>query len=586
MTVRWRAAVLAIVVAACGGAQRAVPRTPPASLPLSADASMSSRWPFRISAPSARTTRGMVASESEVATRVGAEVLRSGGSAVDAAIATVFALAVAYPAAGNVAGGGFLVTRTYDGATAALDFRERAPASAERTMFVGTGGRLADRSRTGHLSAGVPGTVAGMWAAHERFGTRPWAELLAPAIRLAEEGVVVDAYTATTLKEHADRLKHYPASVALFFRQGAPLVAGARWRNPELARVLRRIASDGPRGFYDGETADLFVAELSRGGGIITHADLRAYEAKWRVPVEFEYRGAHVITMPPPSSGGITLALIAGILEGYDLRAAGWQSPIAMHLTAESMRRAYAVRNEILGDPDFVDIPRERLLSRQFANELRASISPDRATPSAMVAGRVGAGPEGKHTTHLSIVDAQGNAVSVTTTLNNDFGSAVTVTGAGFLLNNEMDDFTAEPGVPNGFGLIQGEANAIAPGKRMLSSMAPTVVVGKDGAPLLITGAGGGSRIISAVFQLISNVIDHGMDLPSAVAAPRLHHQHLPDSIALEGGFTADERHALERLGHNIKLVEKNGYATSILRVGREWVGVSDPRVGGLASGH
>jgi gamma-glutamyltranspeptidase/glutathione hydrolase len=585
MTVR-RLAVLAIVTAACGGAQQAAPRTSPPSAP-SADASASSRWPFRVSAPPARAGRGMVASESEVATRVGAEVLRSGGSAVDAAIATVFALAVAYPAAGNVAGGGFLVARMSDGTTAALDFRERAPAAAERTMFAGTGGRLAGRSRTGHLAAGVPGTVAGMWAAHERFGTRPWAELLAPAIRLAEEGVIIDAYTATTLKEHAERLEAYPASVALFFRQGATLSAGAQWRNPELARVLRRVASAGPREFYDGETAELLVAEMRRGGGIITRADLRAYEAKWRAPIEFGYRGARVISMPPPSSGGITLALIAGILEGYDLRAAGWHSPLAMHLTVESMRRAFAVRNEVLGDPDFVDIPRDRLLSRGFASELRASISPDRATPSAAVSGRVGAGPEGRHTTHFSIVDARGNAVAVTTTLNNDFGSAVTVTGGGFLLNNEMDDFTAEPGVPNGFGLTQGEANAIAPGKRMLSSMAPTIVVGRDGGPLLVTGAGGGSRIISAVFQVLSNVVDHRMDLASAVAAPRLHHQHLPDAIAVErGGFSAAERGALERRGHAIQLVEQNAYATSILRVSGEWVGVWDARVGGYASGY
>lgn len=586
MTVR-RFAVLAIAIAACGGGPRQASSTPPTSSPSRSDKSMSSEWPFRNSTPPARATHGMVASESEIATRVGAEVLRSGGTAIDAAIATVFALAVAYPAAGNVAGGGFLVARMHDGTTTSLDFRERAPAGATRTMFAGTSGQLAGRSRTGHLAAGVPGTVAGMWAAHERFGTRPWADLLAPAIRLAEEGVLVDAYTAATLEEHAERLRQYPASVAVFFRDGAPLRVGTRWKNPELARVLRRVASDGRSGFYDGETAALLVAEMRRGSGIISRADLRSYEAKWRAPVEFDYRGAHVVSMPPPSSGGITLALIAHMLEGYDLRAAGWHSPRAMHLTAESMRRAFAVRNEVLGDPDFVDVPHERLLSARFASELRATISPDRATPSASVSGRVGAGPQGKHTTHFSIVDTQGNAVSVTTTLNNDFGSAVTVSGAGFLLNNEMDDFTAEPGVPNGFGLTQGEANAIAPGKRMLSSMAPTIVVARDGTLLLVTGAGGGSRIISAVWQVMSNVIDHGMDLPTAIAAPRLHHQHLPDVLALErGGFSADERGALERLGHRVQLVEKNAYVTSILRVGTQWVGVNDPRVGGYVTGH
>ena len=580
----WRP-IIALVVAACGGTGQG--GYPVASPSRNVDVAGASQWPYRISAMPARAGHGMVATESETATLVGAEVLRNGGSAIDAAIATVFALAVAYPAAGNVAGGGFLVARMHDGTTTSLDFRERAPGSAERSMFAGTRGELGGRSRTGPLAAGVPGTVAGMWTAHQRFGTRPWSELLAPAIRLAEEGVIIDEYTATTLEEHAARLQQYPASVALFFRNGVPLRTGTLWRNPELARVLRRIATNGREGFYAGETAELLVTEMLRSGGIITHADLQAYEAKWREPVEFSYRGARVISMPPPSSGGITLALIAHILEGYDLRAAGWNSPLAIHIGAEAMRRAYAVRNEVLGDPDFVNVPRDRLLSLQFANELRASISSERATPSTSVSGSAGAGREGKHTTHLSIIDAQGNAVSVTTTLNNDFGSAVTVAGAGFLLNNEMDDFTAEPGVANGFGLVQGEANAIAPGKRPLSSMAPTIVVGKEGLPLLITGAGGGSRIISAVFQVMSNVIDHGMDLSSAVAAPRMHHQHLPDAIDLErSGFSAETQAALRRLGHSIQLVDKNAYVTPILRMGTGWIGVNDPRVGGHAAGH
>jgi gamma-glutamyltranspeptidase/glutathione hydrolase len=580
----WRL-VIAFLVAACSGTgQGGIPMASPST---NVDAEAARQWPFRISAMPARADHGMVATESETATLVGAEVLRNGGSAIDAAIATVFALAVAYPAAGNVAGGGFLVARMHDGTTTSLDFRERAPGSAERTMFAGTRGELGGRSRTGHLAAGVPGTVAGMWAAHQRFGTRPWAELLAPAIRLAEEGVIVDEYTATTLEEHAARLRQYPASVTVFFRNGVPLRAGTRWRNPELARVLRRIAANGREGFYRGETAELLVMEMLRGGGIITRDDLQSYEAKWREPVEFDYRGAHVISMPPPSSGGITLGLISHILEAYDLRAAGWNSPLAIHLGAEAMRRAYAVRNEVLGDPDFVNVPRDRLLSPQFANDLRASISAERATPSTRVSGRTGAASEGKHTTHLSIIDAKGNAVSVTTTLNNDFGSAVTVAGAGFLLNNEMDDFTAEPGVANGFGLVQGEANAIAPGKRPLSSMAPTIVVGRNGLPLLVTGAGGGSRIISAVFQVMSNVLDHGMDLSSAVAAPRMHHQHLPDSIDLERhSFSEETQAALKRLGHSIHLVDKNAYVTPILRMGSGWVGVNDPRVGGHAAGY
>ncbi|HEX7119175.1 MAG TPA: gamma-glutamyltransferase [Longimicrobiales bacterium] len=531
----------------------------------------------------------MVASDAPLATRVGVDVLRAGGNAVDAAVATAFALAVVYPEAGNLGGGGFMVLRRADGETAALDFREKAPLAATRDMFLDETGELTDRSITGHLAAGVPGAVAGLWEAHRRYGSLPWEDVVAPAIRLAEDGFIVDERLASTVAGEADRLRRFPASAALFLPGGEPLRVGTRWRNPELAAVLRRIAEHGPAGFYSGETADLIVAEMRRGGGIITHEDLASYRAVWREPVEFDYRGHHIISMPPPSSGGLTLALIANILEGYDLRALGWNSPEALHLTAEAMRRAFANRNHFLGDPDFVRIPRERFLSEDFAASLRAGIDRDRATPSAEVTpGTTTAiGAEGDHTTHFSVVDARGNAVALTTTINSLYGSAVTVAGAGFVLNNEMDDFAAKPGEPNQFGLVQGEANAIEPGKRMLSAMTPTIVLSPEGTPLLVTGARGGPRIISATFQVISNVVDHGMDVAAAVAAPRIHHQHLPDVLFYErGGLLPRQIRALEAIGHDVRPRATVATAPAVLRRDGVWTGVPDPRTGGLAAGH
>jgi gamma-glutamyltranspeptidase/glutathione hydrolase len=545
-------------------------------------------WRYPLATPPAVAAHGMVVTDAPLATRVGVRELEAGGNAVDAAIAATFALAVVYPEAGNLGGGGFMVVRMADGAVAALDFRETAPLAATRDMYLDENGELTDRSLTGHLASGVPGSVAGLWEAHQRFGSRPWAELLAPAIRLAEEGFIVDEAFANAVRAQAERLAQFPASAALFLPGGEPIRAGTRWRNPDLAAVLRRVAERGPAGFYEGETADLIVAEMQRGGGIITHEDLRRYRARWREPVIFDYRGYQVISMPPPSSGGITLALIANILEGYDLRRLGWHSPTTLHLTAEAMRRAFADRNHYLADPDFVEVPREMLLSKAYAARLRSSIALDRATPSSTIAHPIG-GPasEGNHTTHLSVVDQHGNAVALTTTINELFGSAVTVAGAGFLLNNEMDDFSAKPGSPNLFGLVQGVANAIEPGKRPLSAMTPTIVT-RDGRPILITGARGGPRIITAVFQVLSNILDHGMDVSAAVAAPRIHHQHLPDVLYYEeNGLTADQLRVLEALGHTLEPRRGTvGHAPSILRRGGEWTAVPDPRLGGLAEGH
>jgi gamma-glutamyltranspeptidase / glutathione hydrolase len=545
-------------------------------------------WPFPLDRPAAVGERGMVVTDQPLATEAGLAVLRDGGNAVDAAVATAFALAVVLPSAGNIGGGGFLVAHV-DGQSHALDFRETAPAAGSRDMYLDASGETGDRSVTGHLAAGVPGSVAGLWAAHEKLGSKPWAELVQPAIRLAEEGFEVDDYAAGVIKAEAARLARFPASAALYLREGAPLPVGTRLKNPDLARTLRRIAERGRDGFYKGETADLLLAEMKRGKGIITARDLEGYEAKWRAPITFQYRGHEVISMPPPSSGGLTLALIAAQLSADDLAGLGWHTAKAVHLQAESMRRAFAVRNEVLGDPDYVTFDQAEILSPAFSARLRASISTDRATPSREISGRP-APAESRQTTHFSVTDERGNAVALTTTINGWYGSAVTVAGAGFLLNNEMDDFAARPGTPNMYGLVQGEANAIAPGKRMLSAMTPTIVLDRDRRPLLVTGASGGPFIITTVFQAMSNRLDYGLGVSALMRAPRLHHQHLPDALRLEmNGFEAAEVAALQRLGHEVGLFsheDDGSIGATIERRDGRWFGQSDPRITGLAKGY
>ncbi|MEJ2215808.1 MAG: gamma-glutamyltransferase [Gemmatimonadota bacterium] len=589
------------LVAACAAPQPATrpartptPRAAPAPQgppPTVADIARTvpAAWPYPVTTQPVVAQHAMVASDASLASEVGERILAAGGNAVDAAVATAFALAVVYPEAGNIGGGGFMVIHMADGTEASLDFREKAPLKASRDMYLDASGNLTNRSLVGHLAAGVPGSVAGMWAAHERFGTLPWKQLLAPAISLAEDGFIVNEHMAGTVARNADKLAKFPASAALFLPDGQPLRAGTLWRNPDLANVLRRIAEEGPDGFYKGETADLIVKEMQRGGGLFTKQDLAEYEPEWRDPVKFEYRGYRVVSMPPASSGGITLGLIAHILEGYDLRALGWHSPEALHLMTEAMRRAFADRNHYLGDPDFVDIPRKQLLSMAYAEKRRADISLDHATRSANVhPGLGGASHEGTQTTNFDVVDDKGDAVATTTTINFLYGSGVTVAGAGFLLNDEMDDFAAEPGKPNAFGLVQGEANAIQPGKRPLSAMTPTIVLGHDGHPMLVTGARGGPTIITAVFQVMSDVIDYGMGIAAAVSAPRIHHQHLPDTLYYEpNGLDAATMEALQAMGHHV--APHNGYignAPSILRVGNHWTAMPDPRVGGEAVGN
>ncbi len=531
---RARYLALGLVLSSCAGPKTRQATTPDAAGTVAAAIPKDWQYPLGSAHP-VRDARGMIVTDAPIASRIGAEVLRDGGNAVDAAIATAFALAVVYPEAGNLGGGGFLVLHWPDGTNAALDFREKAPSAASRDMYLGPDGQPTDASITGYRASGVPGTVAGLWAAHQRFGSLPWKRLVEPAIGLADEGFTVDDDLAGSLRDAADRLKSFPASAALFLPGGEPRATGSTWRNPELAETLRRIAENGAAGFYEGRTADLIVAEMRRGRGLITHQDLRGYEAKWREPVLAGYRGTRVISMPPPSSGGIALVEMLHMLEGSDVAALGWHSPEHLHLLAEVMRRAFADRNHYLGDPDFVAMPRGELVSPAYARRRAADIDPRHATRSADIAPGVPSA-EPTHTTHFSVVGPDGDAVALTTTLNELYGSAVTVQGAGFVLNDEMDDFAAKPGAPNMFGLVQGEANAIAPGKRMLSSMTPTIVVDSDGRTLLVTGARGGPRIINAVLQIVSNVVDFHMDVGSTVYAPRLHHQHLPDTLWYEAG--------------------------------------------------
>ncbi|NJD17976.1 MAG: gamma-glutamyltransferase [Gemmatimonadetes bacterium] len=532
----------------------------------------------------------MVVSTDELASNVGVAVLEAGGNAVDAAVAVQFALAVVNPEAGNIGGGGCMVVRMADGTAAALDFREKAPLAATRDMYLDQEGNLTDKSVVGHLAAGVPGSVMGMWEAHQRFGTLPWADLVAPAAALADGFPVTTRFLRSLDSAMVADLSAFPASAAQFLpRDGQPPQRGDTLRLPDLATTLRRIQEGGADGFYRGRTADLIVAEMERGGGIITHADLEAYTAAWRDPVTFTSRGHRITSMAPSSSGGATMALIANILEGYDLSALPWHGPEMVHLYAEAFRRAYADRNEYLADPDFVETPLARMTSPEYARERAADISLERATPSAEIGPGMEGPAEGEHTTHFSVVDGSGNAVSVTTTINSWYGSMVTVTGAGFVLNNEMDDFAAKPGTPNQYGLVQGENNAVGPGKRMLSAMTPSIVVAPDGKLRMVVGTPGGATIITTVFQVISNVLDHGMGLVAAVNAPRVHHQHLPDQIWYEkGGLEPATLQKLGEMGH--KMVERSEMSGDVQAIVVGAGGVlearADPRRGCKAVGY
>ncbi len=537
-------------------------------------------------------TEGMVVSESSEASRIGAEVLRAGGNAVDAAVAVHFALAVTYPQAGNLGGGGFMVLRTAEGAIEAIDFRETAPATATRDLFIGAGGNPDPvLSRTTHLAVGVPGSVAGMALAHERHGTRTWRELVEPAARLADPGFILDRYTANHLYIYQGRLGQNPEASRIFLRDGDFYQQGDSLRQPELGETLRRIARFGPTEFYTGETADSLIAEMIRGVGIMTSEDLRGYRAKVREPLVGSYHDLTVLTMPPPSSGGLALLQMLHCLEAFPVGRLGAGSSQACHLLAEVMKRAFADRAEFLGDADFTPVPVEGLLEKSYLDSLCASIDPNWATPNH----QAGPGkPRGARefysatrgqTTHFSIVDAEGNAVAVTTTLNTNYGTGILVRGAGFLLNNEMDDFAAAPGSPNYYGLIQGEANAVRAFARPLSSMTPTIVLRGDELALIL-GSPGGPKIITSVLQTLVNVVDHEMDIQAAISAPRIHHQWVPDTLRIEpGGMTVDVYQALERRGHALGRSGAMGSVQGIQIVqtpkGRMLLGASDPRRNG-----
>ncbi|GGE93983.1 gamma-glutamyltransferase [Hymenobacter cavernae] len=502
----------------------------------------------------------MVVSAHPEASRIGLEVLRKGGNAYDAAVAVQFALAVALPAAGNIGGGGFVLYHGADGQEGALDFREMAPASANRDMYLDAQGNVVpSRSTAGHLATGVPGSVAGMEALHKKLGKLPWAELVQPAVELAARGLRLTAKEAAGLNNNRENFLKYNAQTPPAYvrpdGQTRPWQQDDLIQYPDLVRTLERIRDKGRDGFYQGETADLIVAEMQRGGGIITKQDLQNYQAKWRTPLHGHYRGYDVLAFPPPSSGGVALLQMLQMLEPYNLGALGWHSPQGVHLITEAERRVYADRAKYLGDPDFGRVPVTQLLDQKYNKNRMATIRRDgRATPSSEVTAGVGLpGYESDQTTHYNIVDAQGNAVSCTTTLNGSYGSKVVVAGAGFLLNNEMDDFSSKVGVANMYGLIGGAANAIAPGKRMLSSMTPTILT-KKGKLAMIVGTPGGSTIITSVMQGILNVIDYHQDAQQAVAAPRLHHQWLPDQIdAEESALLPAAQDTLQKRGYTIK---------------------------------
>lgn len=481
-----------------------------------------------------RAAHGMVASSDAIASQVGVEILQRGGNAVDAAVAVALALAVTWPSAGNLGGGGFMMIRRPNGGMACIDYRETAPAGASRNMYLDAAGNLVpDASTVGYRASGVPGTIAGLDLALRKYGTMKWRDVVEPAWRLASTGFTVSEALAKHLSDARDLLATFPESRRIFLRDGNFYHAGETFRQPELAGTLERLRENGPREFYQGRTAQLIAGAMKANNGLIGPKDLSDYRAVEREPLHGTYRGYEIVTMPPPSSGGAVLIEMLNMLEHYDLASMGAQSPARYHVMIEAMRRAFADRAEFFGDPDFVKIPVAQLISKKYADQVRRTIDEYRATPSAQIGHGRPSGAESLETTHYTVVDGHGGAVSNTYTLNGSFGSGVTVPGAGFLLNNEMDDFAAKPGSPNMFGLIQGEANAVAPGKRPLSSVTPTFVQ-KDGRLVLAIGSPGGPTIINVVLEVIINTIDYGMNIQQAINAPRVHHQWLPDRISYE----------------------------------------------------
>ena len=531
----------------------------------------------------------MVSSRSTLASTVGVEIMKQGGNAIDGAVATAFALAVTYPSAGNIGGGGFAVIHFKNGKVITQDHREMAPGKAHRDMYLDENGdEIKGLSRSTLLAAGVPGSVDGLLGLLEKYGTNTRQEVMAPAIKLAKEGFVLDTYLARHINTAGSALLKNPAAAKKFTIDGRALQAGDTWKQPDLAKTLRLISEKGRDGFYAGETADLIVQEMQKGGGIISHDDLANYRAVLREPVHTNYRGYDVWTMGPPSSAVLVLQML-NMLEPFDINAMGWGSSEVIHLMIEAERRAYADRAEHLGDSDFYAVPLDMLVDKQYAEKRFSDFDKNKAATSNAIFAGAAPPRESMETTHFSVIDQSGTAVSFTTTLNSAYGNKIVVPGTGILLNNEMDDFSIKPNTANQFGLIGGEANAIAPGKRMLSSMSPTIV-SKDGVPVLVTGSPGGSTIITTMLQIILNIVDHKMPLNDAVSLPRFHHQWKPDRIIYEKhAFVPDTLRALENMGHVGFFPRPYGRgigdANSVLMKDGKLHGVKDPRAEGIAVG-
>jgi gamma-glutamyltranspeptidase/glutathione hydrolase len=531
-----------------------------------------------------RARHALVVSGETHASEIGVRVLQAGGNAMDAAVAVGFALGVTHSAMNGLGGGGYILVRLNDGRTSFFDFRERAPGKASRDMFIGSGGRLSPESVTGWRAAADPGNVRGFELAHRKFGTKPWAELLQPAIVLADKGYRI-SYMGAQAFRSLEKLSKDPESRRIFQKGGAFHEPGDLLLQPELARTLERVAKHGAKDFYEGETARRFAAEMAAHGGLIALEDLKAFAVSESKPLTGRYRGLELITASGSSSGGVGLLQMLGILEESGYEKAGAGSAAAIHFMSETMRRCFADRSESIGDPDFFRIPYERLLDKKYLAALRKSINPDRATPSQQIHAGAAATDEGSDTTHFAVVDAEGNAVAVTFTLNSPFGSGVTVPGLGFVLNNNMDNFAADPGKTNQYGLVQGEANAIQPGKRPVSSMTPTIVV-RNGKVYMVVGTPGGPTIVNSVLQSLVNVVDFKMNAQDAVSAPRFHHQWFPDRIFMEPGFSPDTITLLRGRGHEIEFKASNNDMMMILRDG-DWLQAGvDPRREGKAAGY
>jgi gamma-glutamyltranspeptidase/glutathione hydrolase len=532
-----------------------------------------------------RARHGMVVTRERHATQAGLEILKSGGNAVDAAVTVGLTLAVTHPSAGNIGGGGFMLIRLADGRTTFLEFRERAPQAASRNMYLDASGKATTDSTIGYRASGVPGTVRGLEYANQKYGRKPWAELVQPAVDLAAKGFPVSYDLSQSLRGRT--LERFPETKRIFQRDGKYYEMGELLVQPDLARTLTRIQKQGAKDFYEGETAKLLAKDMAAHGGLITEADLKAYKVHERSVLTGSYKGYTIVTAPPPSSGGVGILEMLGMLGGTGYEKAGAGSASVVHYMAEAMRRYFADRSEHLGDPDFVKVPLTSLLDPKYIARRRSSIDPELATPSSQIKAAVFNGRESNETTHFTIADTEGNVVCMTYTLNGGYGSKVTATGLGFLLNNEMDDFAPKPGEANMYGLIQGEANAIAPGKTPLSSMTPTIVL-KDGAPVLALGSPGGPTIINSVLEVLVNVLDFGMNVQDAVNWPRFHHQWLPDELRMEAGYSPDTIGLLQKRGYTIKPVTGHGQGeVAAIHWFNGWLeGAPDPRCECTAEGN